>query len=532
MVHYFARIETMLYSVVRGAAAIVGLAFLVAGCRESAGPAVDTNVRLRVVFPQSPQLPVGRVGDLLADSIVVYVETLDGVPVAGRRVGSRIDSPVNGHLIPAAATSGPNGRLVFQWQLGTTSLGQIQHVVRLAPDGTSLGPDWTLHARTYPRDAIRFAETDDTLSFFVGDTLTASMRDEFGNEAQVGPGSALTFASDQPDVATVDAAGLISARQPGTAQLTVSQGGVITTKTLVVHPLRASWYPLFQPVFGNGSRVDGLGVSGSRVVGRAGWLGGSAWHRPNRATASWVVEVGAPPSSSNMLVSTGGAAWITTGTGMWRSPTPDNWERFAVPVSVGAVGGYPIAVADTFALVRVVNKLYIASRSDWRLLPDTVASLDYPRYAIAADQVFYRARWISALARWELATLVGDRWVPIDSISGAASSSGLIVRPRYPEALFNIGESSSRTPYRVTQNGTFPITGLRGEVSSDGMGNLVSRELQSFHRSANPAGSYRVPPRHTITGMWPGPGRAIWLRLMRARKDGFGGEYLVLVEPL
>lgn len=78
--------------------------------------------------------------------------------------------------------------------------------------------------------------TPSSSSIIVGNTLqlTSQVTDPYGNILN---NKSITFVSDNRDVATVTAAGLVAAITPGTARITATSEGKVGTATIVVNPL-------------------------------------------------------------------------------------------------------------------------------------------------------------------------------------------------------------------------------------------------------------------------------------------------------
>ena len=206
-------------------AAVAGLSL---GCHGSEPTAPQIGPPSRVTITTSPasSAAVGQ----SAGTMSVTVADAAGTAVSG----ATVNFTVSGSASAAPTTSVTNGSGVASTEitLGTLA-GDI--TVTASVSGTSASASASIAATAGPVDQIVITPKTAKL-WLVGDTVRifASARDRYSN---VAPSGALTYASTEPALASVDGAGLVHAeRQDGTARIIVSAGGHADTSVVTVVP--------------------------------------------------------------------------------------------------------------------------------------------------------------------------------------------------------------------------------------------------------------------------------------------------------
>lgn len=168
----------------------------------------------------------GTVGAALTTPLSVLVTAADGKPVSNATVSWDV-APGSGSASSIATRTDANGTTQVTWTLGANA-----GTARLTAQVGGVNPaPFTATAQPGPLSVV--VALPDTLSIGVGDTVTVSStaRDSFGNDIT---GSALTYASGTPAVASVSASGLVTALTVGTGRIVVTSGIKADTVPLTV----------------------------------------------------------------------------------------------------------------------------------------------------------------------------------------------------------------------------------------------------------------------------------------------------------
>ena len=175
----------------------------------------------------------GTVGEALAQQLVVRVTDQYGNPVSDSNVVFNADAG-SGAASPTAVRTDANGLASAQWTLGTVAGAQRVRVM-LGDVATA-----TFDATARPGPIAVVSIDSASLAFAtLGRTsrLSAVLADRFGN---VITGTAATWSSSIPAVASVDAAGNVRAVAEGSALIIGSAGGVADTIPVTVRQVAAT----------------------------------------------------------------------------------------------------------------------------------------------------------------------------------------------------------------------------------------------------------------------------------------------------
>jgi photosystem II stability/assembly factor-like uncharacterized protein len=153
-----------------------------------------------------------------------------------------------------------------------------------------------------PLSAVVIAPATDTLQVGATATFTATAYDTLGHPV----GAGFTWASSDPAVFTVSAAGHVTAKSEGSAKLFVEAGGKRDTATVFVYP-QAGW--VLQPNPSGGQTLNGVFFMPD---GRRGWAVGNAGRvmRTLDAGANWTFSPGG--TTSNLR-----SVWFTSSSIGW-----------------------------------------------------------------------------------------------------------------------------------------------------------------------------------------------------------------------
>ncbi|MBL0891561.1 MAG: Ig-like domain-containing protein [Gemmatimonadaceae bacterium] len=213
------------------APALTATALGLAGCGGGGDPAgpgpVPTNIRVQAGNQQT-----GVVATALTTPLLVVVTDANNRPVANRRVDWDV-GPGSGSANPASSTTNSRGEATTVW-----TLGNFAGTARITAQVTGVNPT-TFTATVLPGAAAQMVATPDLLTLGVGDTLRlrAAVRDQFGNDL---PNQAISFASLQPGIASVNGNGLVSAVAQGTTGIVATGAGRADTVPVSVGPAGSS----------------------------------------------------------------------------------------------------------------------------------------------------------------------------------------------------------------------------------------------------------------------------------------------------
>lgn len=213
------------------APALTATALGLAGCSGGGDPAgpgpVPTNIRVQAGNQQT-----GVVATALTTPLLVVVTDANNRPVANRRVDWDV-GPGSGSANPASSTTNSRGEATTVW-----TLGNFAGTARITAQVTGVNPT-TFTATVLPGAAAQMVATPDLLTLGVGDTLRlrAAVRDQFGNDL---PNQAISFASLQPGIASVNGNGLVSAVAQGTTGIVATGAGRADTVPVSVGPAGSS----------------------------------------------------------------------------------------------------------------------------------------------------------------------------------------------------------------------------------------------------------------------------------------------------
>ncbi|MCU0648453.1 MAG: Ig-like domain-containing protein [Gemmatimonadaceae bacterium] len=207
----------------------------------------------------SGQSQTGRVGSALTQPLVVEVLDDNRRPLRNVNVDFRA-SAGSGSTSPARGVTGSDGRATTTWTLGTVA-GQ-QSISASVLGVTAM----TFQATATAGAATQLVISPGVANVPVGDSLrlTGATRDEFGNA--IG-GSALTWTSDAPAIATVSAQGTVRAVAIGTATVRATSGSLSGTVAVTVVAAGASVCGTVTPV---ALRVGQVALVAGSASGRAG----------------------------------------------------------------------------------------------------------------------------------------------------------------------------------------------------------------------------------------------------------------------
>jgi len=175
---------------------------------------------------QTGALQTGTVGAVLATPLSVVVTDAGGRAIGGARVDWDA-SAGSGSTNPTASSTNAQGVATTIWTLGTVAgtnrvSAQVSGVTPVIFSATALaGP---------PASVVATPE----LAFLgVGDTLRvrASVRDQFGNDIV---GQAINFTTANPEIATVNSIGTVTAVGIGTARIVAEASGKADTVPITV----------------------------------------------------------------------------------------------------------------------------------------------------------------------------------------------------------------------------------------------------------------------------------------------------------
>ena len=194
-------------------------------------------------------------GEVLADSLVVRV-TADGEAVDRATLLWRAGSGGAGEAMPPA-TPLVRGRAATAWRAGTRAGAHVVHLRAVVAGDTVLVDSIALRVRPGPPvRATLDSPAADTLA--VGETTTVRARgaDAHGNE--IAPDSLrLAWTSSVPGVATVDSAGVVTARAPGRASISAPlPEGTVAAEIVVRSGDGGSTAVLQRIAFGSCNRQD------------------------------------------------------------------------------------------------------------------------------------------------------------------------------------------------------------------------------------------------------------------------------------
>ena len=174
----------------------------------------------------------GIVGAILALPVSVSVTAADGKAVSNATVSWDV-SPGSGSTSSTVSRTDANGNASVTWTLGATA-----GTARLTAQVGGVNPV-AFAATANPAPVSVIVALPDTLTLGVGDTATvvSSARDSFGNEVT---GSATTYTSGTPGVASVSGTGLVTALAVGTSRVVVTIGARADTVPVTVAAAGAS----------------------------------------------------------------------------------------------------------------------------------------------------------------------------------------------------------------------------------------------------------------------------------------------------
>ena len=168
----------------------------------------------------------GTVGVPLTTPLLVNVTAADGQPVSNATVSWDV-APGSGMVSTAATRTDGNGNTQVTWTLGANA-----GVARLTAQVGGVNPAG-FSATAQPGALSVIVALPDTLGIGVGDTvsLTSTARDQFGNDVN---GTALTYVSVTPTVASVSTTGLVTALAIGTTRIVITGGAKADTVPVTV----------------------------------------------------------------------------------------------------------------------------------------------------------------------------------------------------------------------------------------------------------------------------------------------------------
>jgi hypothetical protein len=209
-------------------AALAAFAGVGLGCRgsEPTAPQIGPPSRVTISVAPSSAAMVGQ----SAGTMSVTVADAAGTAVSGATVNFTVSG--NATVSPTTAVTSSSGVASTQVTIGTL-IGDIS--ITASVSGTSASATSSITATAGPVEQIVVTPKSAKL-WVVGDTvrIIASARDQYSNLA---PSGAITYASTDPALASVDATGLVHAvRQDGTARIIVSAGGRADTSIVTVVP--------------------------------------------------------------------------------------------------------------------------------------------------------------------------------------------------------------------------------------------------------------------------------------------------------
>lgn len=267
-------------------------AAVLAACDSASGP-VDPGSPARGEIV-SGQAQTGTVARPLADSLRLRVVDADGRPAAGATV--RFLVTAGGGSVGAPAVADAEGRAAAAWTLGPVARAPQSVQARADRQGGAqvILAEFTATARagapatfSLDRDSLDFVSYGDTAR------LRPTVRDAQGNV----PDAAVTYASLDTAVATVDAQGLVRSRVRGAFRTTrvIARAGALADTVAVmarqdVAGVELTPATLVADALGDTLRIAARAVDalGETVEGRAfGWVG---WWTGPEQVIRWQVE--------------------------------------------------------------------------------------------------------------------------------------------------------------------------------------------------------------------------------------------------
>ena len=194
------------------------------GSEEATGPGpTPTAVRIQTGNQQT-----GVVATALPTTLSVLVTDKDNKPVSGRRVDWDV-GPGSGSMSPGSSTTDSRGIASTTWTLGTTT-----GTARVSAQVNGVTPA-AFTATVLPGSPAALVANPDVAYAGVGDTLRvrATLRDQFGNDIT---GQAVTFASLDAPIASVNSSGLVTTLAQGTARIVADASGRADTVPVLVGP--------------------------------------------------------------------------------------------------------------------------------------------------------------------------------------------------------------------------------------------------------------------------------------------------------
>ena len=201
-----------------------GVVLLVSACssEKSTGPGpVAAAIKM-----QAGDAQTGAVGVALSVPLAVVITDKDGNAVSGARVDWDV-GPGSGIVAPARATANARGVATTVWTLGTTA-----GTARVSAQVNGISPV-TFTATVVAGPATLLVASLEAAYLNVGDTVRVrgSLRDQYGNTIV---GQAINYSSLDPTLASVNAAGLVTALAVGTARVVSEATGRADTVPVTI----------------------------------------------------------------------------------------------------------------------------------------------------------------------------------------------------------------------------------------------------------------------------------------------------------
>ena len=297
---------------------VVAVLSFAAACGSDSGTATKPLVATRVDVSLNPT-PTAAVGTS-AGTFSVLVRDASGAPVPNVAVTFTVTGSAT--VSPAAALTDASGTASTQVTVGTIA---GTSTLRAAASGIATAATATVAGVAGP--VIRIIVSPKSMRFIaVGDTsrITPSAQDQYGNNALP---SALTFASGDPSLVSVDAAGLVRVvRLGGTTNVIVSSNGKADTTVVTVLPAGST-------------QCTGLSTAISMTVGESRMFSGAQYGCLAGTAAGAEFQVTLFNSSTDQVNSLNVSV---TGNGLAAVPALFNVQSSGPTFLQSAVGG-PLA---------------------------------------------------------------------------------------------------------------------------------------------------------------------------------------------